>query len=284
MAGVDGVKMPKVTDWKSGPGDIVKNGAPWEEAEKQFQFVESFAKLRPQVRGAGNLERFDYWLNTYRAAESMGHVGCLRGDLDRTVNAMKNAKDAGKKTKLVAAALSIRVRLAREWETLMSRQTAATDTPGELGTLANLEMHSRGTLHILDAHDTEIAAALGTPLPAGATPSASYGGASRIVVSTVRTRIEPGESLKLKVMVLDNQPAKTAALFWREMGRGEFKSVDLRHIVRAMYTAAIPAATEDLEYYVAATTQAGEKLVWPATAPAQNQTVVIANASMNGNP
>ena len=276
MAGVDGVNMPQVTDWKRGPGAIVVNSAPWEEAGKQFQFVEAFAKLRPRVRGAGNIERFDYWLNTYRTAESIGHIGCLRGELDRAVTAMKNEKDAGKKTKLAADALSIRVNLAREWETLMSRQTAATDTPGELGTLANLEMHSRGKLQILDAHDAEIAAALGTPLPAGAAPLATYGGASRIVVPTVRTRIEPGESLKLNVIVLDNRPAKTAVLCWRELGRGEFKSVDLRHAARAVYAAAIPAATEDLEYYIAATTQTGEKLVWPATAPAQNQTVVIA--------
>ena len=157
----------------------------------------------------------------------------------------------------------------------MSCQTAATDTPGELGTIANLEMQSRRTLHIFDAHDKDIAAALGVPLPGEAAPSANYGGAARIIVPTVRTQIEPGESLKLNVIVLDNQPAKTAALFWRALGRGEFKRINLQHVARAVYSVTIPAAQEDLEYYIAATTLAGDNLVWPATAPAQNQTVVI---------
>jgi hypothetical protein len=79
----------------------------------------------------------------------------------------------------------------------------------------------------------------------------------------------------LNVIVLDNQPAKTATLFWRKLGPGGFKKVNLKHIARAVYSVALPAAQEDLEYYISARTASGEKLVWPATAPAQNQTVVL---------
>ena len=53
MAGVDGVKMPKITDWISGPGCIVTNGAPWENVKQAFDFVERFAALRAEVRGRG---------------------------------------------------------------------------------------------------------------------------------------------------------------------------------------------------------------------------------------
>jgi len=279
MAGIDGVKMPKVTDWKSGPGGIVANAAPWEQVRKQFEFVNSFAALRSQIRGAGNLDRFDYWLNTYRAAESIAQVGCLRGELDRAVGAMKSEPDATQKMKLAAEALAVRLNLARIWEKLLSFQTAATDTPGELGTLANLEMHSRRTLHLLDGHDQEIADALGTPLPAEATPSVNYGGAPRIIVPTVRTQIEPGEPLKLNVIVLDNQPAKSVALFWRSLGRGGYQKVNLTHVARALYAVALPANQEDFEYYITAQTATGEKLAWPATAPVQNQTVVTARVA-----
>lgn len=156
MAGVDGLKMPKVTEWITGPGGILVNGSPWESARRQFGFVDRLAALRAQVRGAGNLERFDYWLNTYRVAESMARVGCVRGELDRAVAAMKNEKDAAQKKKLAAAALAVRINLAREWAQLLSFQTAAVDTPGELGTIANMEMQSRRTRHLLDGQDQNL--------------------------------------------------------------------------------------------------------------------------------
>jgi hypothetical protein len=278
MAGVDGVKMPKITDWISGPGCIVINGAPWENEKQQFDFVDRFAALRPQVRGAGNLERFDYWLNTYCGAESMARVGCVRGELDRAVAAMKNEKDAARKKRLAADALAVRVNLARAWAQLLSFQTALTDTPGELGTIANLEMQSRRTRHLLDEYDADLVAWLGAPMPAEATPSTNYSGAARIIVPTVRTQVQPGESLNLNVIVLDNQPAKSAALFWRRLGRGEFKKVNLRHVARAVYCVTLPAAQEDFEYYISAKTASGENTVWPATAPAQNQSIVLSLA------
>jgi hypothetical protein len=275
MASVDGLRMPKITAWVSGPGCILVNEAPWKSVKQQFEFVDGFAALRAQVGGAGNLGRFDYWLNTYRAAECMARVGCMRGELDRAAAAMKKEQEAAQKKKLAAEALALRIELAREWAQLLSLQTALTDTPGELGTIANLEMQNRRTGHLLDEHDPELVASLGAPLPAEATPSMNYNGAARIIVPTVRTQIEPGESLNLKVIVLDNQPAKAAALFWRKLGPGGFKKVNLRHIARAVYSVTLPAAKEDFEYYISAKTASGEKLVWPATAPAQNQTVVL---------
>ena len=275
MASVDGVKMPKITDWKSGPGDIVPNGAPWEQAKARFAFVDDFEKLRPQVVGAGNLARFDYWLNTYKTARAMLQAGCLRGELDRAVIAMNAEKDAAKKKERAAEALAVRVRAAKQWAELMSYQAAACDTPGELGTIENLETRSRKHQRLFEAHDAAIAAALGTPLPAEAIPSASYAGAPRIAVLTVRTQVAAGETMNVPVVVLDNQPAKSAGLYWRPMGRGEFQKVDLKQVGRAVYSAALPAQSDDCEYYIAAETAAGAKLVWPATAPEMNQTVVV---------
>jgi hypothetical protein len=44
-----------------------------------------------------------------------------------------------------------------------------------------------------------------------------------------------------------------------------------------VYTAKLPPASEDFEYNVTAEISGGRKLVWPATVPAMNQTVVIAD-------
>ncbi len=275
MASVDGLNMPKVTDWITGPGGILPNGVPWETVQKQFAFVESFAKLRSRVRGAGNLERFDYWLNTYRAVKAIARVGCLRAELDRAAAALKNETDTSKRKQLASDALVSRVAIARAWEELMTYQAAACDTPGELGTIANFEMQSRRTMHTLDAYDNEITAALERPLPLDAAPSNHYAGATRIVVPTVRTQARKGESLALRVAILDNLPASEAYLCLRPLGKGQFQRIELRHLGRAVYQATLPAAQEDFEYYIVARTADGKKLLWPATAPKTNQTVIV---------
>ena len=33
---------------------------------KDYAFIDELADLRPQVQGGGNLERFDYWLDSFR--------------------------------------------------------------------------------------------------------------------------------------------------------------------------------------------------------------------------
>lgn len=43
---------------------------------------------------------------------------------------------------------------------------------------------------------------------------------------------------------------------------------------RAVYEAKLPLAQDDFEYYVSAETAGGNQLIWPATAPQLNQTVV----------
>jgi hypothetical protein len=42
-----------------------------------------------------------------------------------------------------------------------------------------------------------------------------------------------------------------------------------------VYEATLPPAQDDFEYHITAETAAGQTLVWPATAPDLNQSVVI---------
>jgi hypothetical protein len=226
--------------------------------------VDKLAALRPKIEGAGNLERFDYWLDTYRYMAALAEAGCLRGDLDKTVA----AKD-------FALALSIRISLAHAWERMMAFQMAAADTPGELGTLANLEQHSRGTLKFLSAHDDEIVKALGKPLPQSAEPAKVYAGPSRIIVPAARTLVGKGEALNIKVIAIDKQPVKTASAFWRPLGGNSFHEVAVTHVGRAVYMLSLPPVESDIEYYIQVETATGTKLTWPATAPSLNQTCVV---------
>jgi hypothetical protein len=276
MASVDGLKMPQITDWVgAGPGCLKPSGEPWATAKRKFEFVETFAKIRPRVVGAGNIARFDYWLETYRAAESILRVSCVRGELDRAVATMKAPKNAAKKKELAEAASGVRTELARAWATLLSRMVSICDTPGELGTIANFETQSRNTLHILDKHDAAIAAALGAPKPAEWTPSGEYAGAPRLSVPTVRTGIAKGEALALTIAAPDKAPVKSVVLKLRPLGSGTWKTLDAKHQARALWRVELPAASEDFEYYIEAQTASGGTLRWPASAPEMNQTVIV---------
>lgn len=264
MARMDGVAMPQASDWKSGPGNLVPNPKPWSQERARYAFVEELAALRPQVNGAGNLERFDYWLNTWRGAAAMAEASCVRGQLDQAMAATNHA-----------AALAVRLDLARVWARLMSLQTALVSTPGELGTLANMEQHTRMESRFLEAHDAALIQALGRPLPAEAHPSPRFEGPARLIVPTVRTAVRAGEALALRIIVLDNDAPRRVRLLHRPLGRGKWRECPVHAVGRGLHSATLPAATEDFEYQVTARTAGGADLAWPATAPQRNQTVVV---------
>jgi hypothetical protein len=264
LARIDGVRLPEVSAWKTGPGNLVANRAPWSEAQKSYAFVGELEQLRPLVKGRGNLERFDYWLNTYRGMQSMAEVSCLRGRLDQAM--------AGRK---YDDALATRIELAKAWTRLLTWQTAIVSTPGELGTIANLEHQTRGKTQFIEGHDPALAKALGRPLPPQASPGKDYAGPARIVVLAARGVVSRGEALTLKIIALDQQPVKSVAVHLRPLGRGEWKTIPASHVARAVYQAQLPPAQDDFEYYISGETTSGKQLVWPATAPDINQTVII---------
>jgi hypothetical protein len=263
MAKMDGVHMPQASDWKNGPGNLVANPEPWSEVKPSYAFVDELAALRPQVKGPGNHARFDYWLNTWRGMAAMAEVCCVRGQLDKAM-AAKNYSQA----------LANRIELARGWGRLLALQTAVVSTPGELGTIANLELHTRRESHFLDAHDAALSQALGTPLPAEAVPPQLYTGTARLIVPTVRTVVGPGEALSLKIIALDSQPVKSVTVKFRPLGKSEWQTAEATHQARAVWQAKLPPATDDFEYYLEAKTAREETLRWPVTAPGMNQTVV----------
>ena len=57
---------------------------------------------------------------------------------------------------------------------------------------------------------------------------------------------------------------------------GKWQTIPATHLARAVYAAKLPTVPDDFEYYLTAETAGGQKLVWPATAPSVNQTVVTA--------
>lgn len=269
--------LPRPADWDRGPGGIPPKRTPWEQERSRYAFVDEMESLRPRIVGAGNLERFDYWLNTFRFLRAVGRAGCLRGELDIIVERIAQETDEATKKELARnEALPIRLALARQWERAITLQLSVVSTPGEMGTIANLEQHVRRNNAFLSLHDELLTGLLDGGLPPEAEPSRRYAGPPRIIVPTVRSDIGAGESLQLTVIVLDDEAPRQAQLHWRPLGRGAFRTLDLAHRARAVYEVMLPPAEGDcLEYFITATTAGGNGLIWPPTAPAISQTVIV---------
>jgi hypothetical protein len=152
---------------------------------------------------------------------------------------------------------------------------ATVNSPGGLAMVVNLENHAQFWPVVVDAPARKLEVAMGRARPNDARPPMTYQGRPRIVVPTVRNVVRQKEALIVKLVVLDNRPPASVTAAWRPLGDGEFRKLSAQHVARATYRVALPPADDSFEYRIEVVAAGGESLVWPATAPAMNQTVVV---------
>jgi hypothetical protein len=244
------------------------------------QIVEVFAPLGemeglwPRIKGAGNLDRFDYWLNLIRASDFRVRTWVLAARLAVKMKEVNAVQEADWKRSLVRnEVLPLRLDIARCYESLIAAFVNCAKSPGEIGTISSIESGSRG--RIVSSHDGAIAQILGEPLPAEAAVSIAYRGTPRILMPARRTQMKAGDQQEIRAFVLSGPKCTGVNLLWRSLGEGRFKRLAATHRARQAYRAALPAASRGtVEYYLEAVLEDGQKLLWPATAPAINQTVI----------
>jgi len=115
FAAMDG-KVPQVTDGGCPSGKLAPVGTPWSAVAPRFAFVDELESFRPCVRGGGNLDRFDYWLNTFKYCRSLAQLRCALAKPDA---------DA----------------LARLYADAYRYLLATVNTPGALAMVVNMENH-----------------------------------------------------------------------------------------------------------------------------------------------
>jgi hypothetical protein len=268
--------LPRPSTWVKGPGGIKPDERPWEQVSKEYTFIEKMAKLRPQVNGAGNLERFDYWLNNFRYLRTVGKVNCTWAKFNAAMKKVKERKNPDEQKQLARQlALPLRRELVAQVADVHRYLLATITTNGAMGNVTNWQQHIMPTL--LTEPGQELAKILGEDLSPDAVPSNKYVGPIRIFLPTVRTSLNIGEDLKLKVIILAQNQPEDAVLFWRPMGKGKYNKIALTHIARGVYSVKIPAnkIKTDLEYYVVVNSTDGQQVSFPATAPNISQTVVV---------
>lgn len=267
-------RLPRPADWVHGPGGIKPDSRPWSEVAKEYAFVEELLALRPRVRGAGNIERFDYWASTFQYMQAMAKANCTWALFNAALAKAKAQKDPADRKKLAhELALPLRRQLVAEVAEAHRHLLATVSTTGEMGTVTNWQQHNLP--EILGKPGLELAKLLDQPLPPEAQPTRQYVGPPRLLVPVVRTGLSAGERLALSAMVLGAQ-VRELAVHWRPLGTGEFRTGPSQHVARGVYTVSLPpeATQDDLEYYVEAQTDRGV-LRFPATAPRLSQTVVV---------
>jgi hypothetical protein len=271
---IDGA-LPKPCTWIDGPGGIQPDVRPWDQVRKEYDFVDEFAALSPAVKSAGNRERYEYWLSTFRYLRAVGELNCTWGEYNRVAAKIKEQKDAAAQKEMARTlALPLRVKLVGLVGTVFDHLLATVSTTGELGTVANWNQHNLPGL--LTKPGEELARLLGEPLPAGAQLKPSYHGPTRIIVPTKRTSLAMNEALKLKVIILSEAPPRAATLRWRKLGERRFAEVPLKLVARGVYSVQLPAGVQDdFEYYIQAEPAKGKAVYFPATAPKLNQTVIV---------
>ncbi|AOW09964.1 hypothetical protein [Flavobacterium gilvum] len=244
-------------------------------AQKNGELAERFAKLRQNIKGAGNLERFDYWLTMLRIQTAMYEAGAVHGKLRVIVAEMEKENDPVKKKDLASKAIIIRAEVVRAWDKIMQLEIISASTPGDLGLIANLERNSRIWDNWLNRFDTTIEKVTGKPMPADCAPSMNYTGPATIKVFTVRSSLHRGEVLELRPVVLSAEQSSSVIVKWRKLGEKNWQQSSAVNVGRSVWTVKLPTATEDFEYHIIANGANDQKLIWPATAPMQNQTVIV---------
>lgn len=257
---IDG-KLPRPSDWVNGPGGIKPDSRPWSEVAKEYAFVDEMIALAPEVKGAGNAERFLYWLNHFRSMRANAEFNGALAQFNAAMAKVKEEKDPTKRGELARElALPIRREQIRLLGLIQGYLLSAVTTYGGLGNVANWQQHIIPM--VITSPGKELAGALGEPLPADCVPASDLQGdgisENRLIVPTVRTMAVKGEAFCLKALVVGVEP-KGVEVQWRRLGGDAFNKLKMDHVARAVFQARLPeeATQDDFEYRVIADRPSG---------------------------
>jgi hypothetical protein len=204
----------------------------------------------------------------------MGELNCAWAESNSAMEKVRAQKQPDDQRRLARElALPAREKLVSIVSKLFEHLLAMVSNPGELGTVANWNQHNLPG--VLVKPGEELSKFLGQPLPAGLQPGGNYTGPMRVFVPAFQTSLQQSENLQLKVVVLSAKPPRRATLLWREMGGKRYQALPLSHVSRGVYSVQLPKQQKDFEYHVKVEPAEGKTLFVPATAPQQNQTVIV---------
>ncbi len=267
------------SEWINGPGALPIHNS-LDDISKRigtYVFIEKMEALRPAINGAGNSERFNYWLNVFKFNKAVLETTKAQIELNNIIDSMKNEASPGVIARIATErALPKRIELAQRWQHMNEILLSFVSTTGELGTIANLEMHSIRDLGCLTGHDEYLERVLKTGLPEAAIVQKDYTGRMRIIVTSNISLLNRGEDFNLRVRVLSSSDNISGKLYYRLLGTRNYKTTDFKKLGAHVFAVTIPSRllTGDFEYYIE-TRSGTENAVFPATAKKINRVVGV---------
>ena len=274
------------------PSGLAADHRPWNQVVREYGFVDDLQECRKRMQGAGNLARFDYWLNWLRYLRATAHFECSLGQYRQVMAKVQAEQDPARRKELAKTlGLPAYREVFQQYVAASGLLLQLANTTDDLATVAvwqqtyyplplkepvpNIEALGATSTRTSALLGATLTSALGEPLPADVQPTQRYQGPPRLIVPTIRSTAAEGDTLPLRIIVLDQQPPRGVKLHWRTMGTGEYAVVDFQHVARGVHTVNLPPiSSAGLEYYVKVTTGDGQQLVFPPTAPQLNQTIV----------
>ena len=267
------------SEWIRGPGALMTNRGRTDIQEKirRYDFLPHLESFRSSVSGAGNLERFEYWLNVLRFNKSVLESTLAQIDLNIAVDSMKKSIDEKEELEIARTiALPKRIDLAAKWHNMNKILLSFVSTNGELGTIANLEMHNIRKNGNLTGHDEYLKSVLKSDLPENTKIPKGYSGVTRVIVTTNQSVLQHGEDFYLRIRVLSESDNLSGLLYYRPLGTKKYTSAELKLIGSHVFDVRLPSEKiqDDFEYYIEISDDSGEVL-YPATAGMINIPVII---------
>jgi len=152
---------------------------------------------------------------------------------------------------------------------------AFVSTNGELGTIANLEMHNMRKNGNLTGHDEYLKEIIKSDLPQKTMVSKKYSGATRIVVVTNQSVLQKGEDFYLRIRVLWESDNISGKIFYMKLGDKNYSAEDLKLICSHVFEVKLTSVKipDDFEYYLQVS-DGKRKALYPATAGSINSSVI----------
>ena len=231
--------FPWVSEW--GPGAAQPDDRPLADALKEIAFIDEFVALGERIKEPGAKARFAYWAHLLRYHQAVTRFNCAWGN--------KLSRED-----LIAALREVYRHLF-----------PMIGTKGALGQIAHWEQLVLGTEIVGIAANTSLQ------------PPMEYQGPALLLNPCPRTTLMAEESLRIKGIYLDTQPPKNFNISWKQLGGKTFQTRPLAHLARGVHQVILDKkdlGQGEIEYYLQAETAAGQTLIWPATAPRRNHTVI----------
>ncbi len=265
-------KLPRPADWINGPGGIADRTYGWDSVKTEFSFIDEYEKLRPRVMGSGNLERFDFWLNQLKYLREFEKLACSVGEYKRASKAITKLKDSDKIAIANDKLIPIVMQEAEELNEIHEYLLSSVTTWGGIGNITNWQQHNLPG-QIMPQIKEIVKITGDSSWIVGLFPN-NIPGLSRIIVPSPQTILQAGNDYSVKVICYNVRPAR-AGIFWRPLGKGDFKQINLKKVSDTYWTGTIPSSgiSEDFEYFVKV--EDGRDYIYPASAPAVCQAVVI---------